>query len=151
MCILPAGMSQSMQGLFSLMLSFESITEPAEQKQLLKHSLHLLELNRASRVRLLCHKDALLLNSWGCCGTMPLRQRRMTTCSCCRGPSKTWYCPPYAAPRDVPTLFCRKLQDNLHAILWCESSSHHPCLLLHTCINSSQHQAWSPDDSMMRS
>ena len=54
--LLPAGTSQSMQGLFSLMLSFESITEPAVQKQLLEHSLHLLELSRASRVRLLCHK-----------------------------------------------------------------------------------------------
>lgn len=45
-----------MQGLFSLMLSFESITKPALQKELLEHSLHLLDLSRASRVRLLCHK-----------------------------------------------------------------------------------------------
>ena len=44
-----------MQGLFSLMLSFESITKPAVQKQLLEHSLQLLELSRGSRVRLLCH------------------------------------------------------------------------------------------------
>lgn len=45
-----------MQGLFSLMLSFECITEPAVQKQLLEHSLQLLELSRGSRVRLLRHE-----------------------------------------------------------------------------------------------
>lgn len=44
-----------MQGLFSLMLSFESITKPAVQKQLLEHSLQLLELSQGSRVRLLSH------------------------------------------------------------------------------------------------
>ena len=38
------------------MLSFESITNPAVQKQLLEHSLQLLALSRGSRVRLLCHK-----------------------------------------------------------------------------------------------
>ena len=45
-----------MQGLFSLMLSFESITSPAVQKQLLEHSLQLMELSQESRVRLLCHE-----------------------------------------------------------------------------------------------
>lgn len=54
--LLAAGTSQSMQGLFSLMMSFESISKPAVQKQLLEHSLQLLQLSRASRVRLLCHK-----------------------------------------------------------------------------------------------
>lgn len=51
-----AGTSPSMQGLFSLMQSFEAITEPAMQKQLLEHSLQLLELSQGSRVRLLRHE-----------------------------------------------------------------------------------------------
>ncbi len=45
-----------MQGLFSLMLSFESITNPALQRQLLQHSLDLLELSRESAVQLLSHE-----------------------------------------------------------------------------------------------
>lgn len=38
------------------MISFESITDPAVQKQLLEHSLQILNLSRGSRVRLLCHE-----------------------------------------------------------------------------------------------
>ena len=45
-----------MQGLFSLMQSFEAISEPAVQRQLLEHSLQLLDLSRGSRVRLLRHE-----------------------------------------------------------------------------------------------
>lgn len=50
------GTSKSMQGIFSLMLSFESITNPALQRQLLQHSLDLLELSRESAVQLLSHE-----------------------------------------------------------------------------------------------
>ncbi|DBA93628.1 TPA: demethylase [Trebouxia sp. C0006] len=52
----PKGTSKSMQGIFSLMLSFESITNPALQRQLLQHSLDLLELSRESAVQLLSHE-----------------------------------------------------------------------------------------------
>lgn len=45
-----------MQGIFSLMLSFESITNPALQRQLLQHSLDLLQLSRESAVQLLSHE-----------------------------------------------------------------------------------------------
>ncbi len=45
-----------MQGIFSLMLSFEAITNPALQRQLLQHSLDLLELSRESPVQLLSHE-----------------------------------------------------------------------------------------------
>ena len=44
-----------MQGLFSLMLAFESITDPVLQRQLLDHSLQLLELSQGSSVQLLSH------------------------------------------------------------------------------------------------
>ncbi len=45
-----------MQGIFSLMMSFESITTPALQRQLLQHSLDLLELSQESAVQLLSHE-----------------------------------------------------------------------------------------------
>lgn len=50
------GTSKAMQGLFSLLLAFESITNPALQRQLLQHSLELLEMSRGSAVRLLSHE-----------------------------------------------------------------------------------------------
>ncbi|KAA6427379.1 MAG: hypothetical protein FRX49_02043 [Trebouxia sp. A1-2] len=52
----PKGTSKAMQGIFSLMLSFESITNPALQRQLLQHSLDLLQLSRESAVQLLSHE-----------------------------------------------------------------------------------------------
>ncbi|DBA96608.1 TPA: hypothetical protein ACH3X1_015470 [Trebouxia sp. C0004] len=52
----PKGTSKSMQGTFSLLLSFESITNPALQRQLLQHSLDLLELSQESAVQLLSHE-----------------------------------------------------------------------------------------------
>ena len=44
-----------MQGQFSLLRAFESITTPALQRQLLEHSLQLLEFSRESSVQLLRH------------------------------------------------------------------------------------------------
>ena len=51
-----AGTNLAMQGLFSLMLAFESISDPVVQRQLLEHSLQLLDLSKDSKVRLLRHE-----------------------------------------------------------------------------------------------
>jgi len=80
-----------MQGIFSLLLSFESITNPALQRQLLQHSLDLLELSRESAVQLLSHKAESAGKLMGLLREHAPVFLRMITFSCCEALSKTWY------------------------------------------------------------